>query len=1007
MEGKVGDTTILTVTITDQGDYTVTVSGPIDHPIPGVEDIIIVTVPVIVSDGQTTTLQVILEDDSPIFTAPVTQHFVDEEGLASASTQNDPYAGDLPGIVLTASDSLNIAWGADNADNDALIGATGDRTVTFNATQPFDSLNLTSNGLAVHFVLLSNGTTLVGYTGAVVPTATNSAGVVFYATLNDDNAGSYNFTLVDNLDHPTANTEDDLNLVFGFTAKDSDGDTVSGTFSVVADDDAPVLTAPVTQHFVDEEGLASASTQNDPYAGDLPGIVLTASDSLNIAWGADNADNDALIGATGDRTVTFNATQPFDSLNFTSNGLAVHFVLLSNGTTLVGYTGAVVPTATNSAGVVFYATLNDDNAGSYNFTLVDNLDHPTANTEDDLNLVFGFTAKDSDGDTVSGTFSVVADDDAPVLTAPVTQHFVDEEGLASASTQNDPYAGDLPGIVLTASDSLNIAWGADNADNDALIGATGDRTVTFNATQPFDSLNLTSNGLAVHFVLLSNGTTLVGYTGAVVPTATNSAGVVFYATLNDDNAGSYNFTLVDNLDHPTANTEDDLNLVFGFTAKDSDGDTVSGTFSVVADDDAPVLTAPVTQHFVDEEGLASASTQNDPYAGDLPGIVLTASDSLNIAWGADNADNDALIGATGDRTVTFNATQPFDSLNLTSNGLAVHFVLLSNGTTLVGYTGAVVPTATNSAGVVFYATLNDDNAGSYNFTLVDNLDHPTANTEDDLNLVFGFTAKDSDGDTVSGTFSVVADDDAPVLTAPVTQHFVDEEGLASASTQNDPYAGDLPGIVLTASDSLNIAWGADNADNDALIGATGDRTVTFNATQPFDSLNLHLQRAGGALCAAQQRHDAGWLYRRGCSDRDELGRRGVLRHPQRRQRRQLQLHAGRQSRPSDRQHRRRSQSRLRLHRQGFRRRHRERNLLGGRRRRRPGPHRAGDTALCRRGRPGERINAERPLCGRSARHRAHRERQPQHCLGRRQCRQRRPHRRHRRPHRHLQRHPAL
>ena len=203
LEGKVGDTTILTVTITDQGDYTVTVSGPIDHPIPGLEDIIIVTVPVIVSDGQTTTLQVILEDDLPIFTAPVTQHFVDEEGLASASTQDDPYAGDLPGIVLTASDSLNIAWGADNADNDALNGATGDRTVTFNAAQP-GLASLTSNGLAVHFVLLSNGTTLVAYTGAASSRPRRTAtGVVFYATLNDDNAGSYNFTLLDNLDHPT------------------------------------------------------------------------------------------------------------------------------------------------------------------------------------------------------------------------------------------------------------------------------------------------------------------------------------------------------------------------------------------------------------------------------------------------------------------------------------------------------------------------------------------------------------------------------------------------------------------------------------------------------------------------------------------------------------------------------------------------------------------------------------------------------------------------------------
>ena len=138
-----------------------------------------------------------------------------------------------------------------------------------------------------------------------------------------------------------------------------------------------------------------------------------------------------------------------------------------------------------------------------------------------------FTAKDSDGDTVSGTFSVVADDDAPVLTAPVAHPVGERRRLWQ------------PPI-------LNIAWGADNADNDALIGATGDRIVTFNAAQP-DLAGLTSNGLAVHFVLLSNGTTLVGYTGAVVPTATNSAGVVFYATLNDDNAGSYNFTLVGNI----------------------------------------------------------------------------------------------------------------------------------------------------------------------------------------------------------------------------------------------------------------------------------------------------------------------------------------------------------------------------------------------------------------------------------------------------------------------------
>ena len=188
--------------------------------------------------------------------------------------------------------------------------------------------------------------------------------------------------------------------------------------------------------------------------------------------------------------------------------------ILSNGT-LVGYTGAIAPTATTDASVVFFATLNDDASGSYSFTLKGNLDHPTANTEDDLNLVFAFTAKDADGDTKAGTFTVIVDDDALTVGA-VTTQTVDEEGLSGNA--GDSYAsGDATGEVLTATSSLNISWGSDNADNDALNGATGDRTVTFNATQT-GLAGLTAGGNAVSIAILSNGT-LVGYTGAVAPTA--------------------------------------------------------------------------------------------------------------------------------------------------------------------------------------------------------------------------------------------------------------------------------------------------------------------------------------------------------------------------------------------------------------------------------------------------------------------------------------------------------
>ena len=66
--GKAGAATIITATITDAGTYNVALSGPIDHPIANQEDNTTFAVPMIVSDGHTTTpttLSVTIEDDSP------------------------------------------------------------------------------------------------------------------------------------------------------------------------------------------------------------------------------------------------------------------------------------------------------------------------------------------------------------------------------------------------------------------------------------------------------------------------------------------------------------------------------------------------------------------------------------------------------------------------------------------------------------------------------------------------------------------------------------------------------------------------------------------------------------------------------------------------------------------------------------------------------------------------------------------------------------------------------
>jgi T1SS-143 domain-containing protein len=69
LRGMAGETTVITAEVDGDGDYTVTLSGPLDHPNGSEEDTISFDVPVNVSDGTTTattTLTVTVEDDQPV-----------------------------------------------------------------------------------------------------------------------------------------------------------------------------------------------------------------------------------------------------------------------------------------------------------------------------------------------------------------------------------------------------------------------------------------------------------------------------------------------------------------------------------------------------------------------------------------------------------------------------------------------------------------------------------------------------------------------------------------------------------------------------------------------------------------------------------------------------------------------------------------------------------------------------------------------------------------------------
>ena len=790
LEGKVGGTTILTVTITDQGDYTVTVSGPIDHPIPGLEDIVIVTVPVIVSDGQTTTLQVILEDDSPIFTAPVTQHFVDEEGLASAATQDDPYAGDLPGIVLTASDSLNIAWGADNADNDALNGATGDRTVTFNAAQA-GLASLTSNGLAVHFVLLNNGTTLVAYTGAVVPTATNSTGVVFYATLNDDNAGSYNFTLVDNLDHPTPNTEDDLNLTFAFIAKDSDGDTAGGTFTVLVDDDAPVThLVNATATPTDDEGkgvfaaLSNEGVGTGAGGSDVSGSPATVSGGTGALFqvGADGFGSVTVSGpdslkAIWDQGGDGDAQQEnvvYDALSTAADGTVT---LTARGQT--------------SGQVVFTLVIHND--GSYLFTQSAALVQSTANSEDNLNIQFNFTVTDGDGDAASNTLTVAVNDDTPVThLVNATATPTDDEGkgvfaaLSNEGVGTGAGGSDVSGSPATVSGGTGALFqvGADGFGSVTVSGpdslkAIWDQGGDGDAQQEnvvYDALSTAADGTVT---LTARGQT--------------SGQVVFTLVIHND--GSYLFTQSAALVQSTANSEDNLNIQFNFTVTDGDGDAASNTLTVAVNDDTPVThLVNATATPTDDEGkgvfaaLSNEGVGTGAGGSDVSGSPATVSGGTGALFqvGADGFGSVTVSGpdslkAIWDQGGDGDAQQEnvvYDALSTAADGTVT---LTARGQT--------------SGQVVFTLVIHND--GSYLFTQSAALVQSTANSEDNLNIQFNFTVTDGDGDAASNTLTVAVNDDTPVT------HLVN----ATATPTDDEGKG-----VFAALSNEGVGTGAGGSD---------------------------------------------------------------------------------------------------------------------------------------------------------------------------------------------------
>ena len=498
-------------------------------------------------------------DDDAIELGRIRDGRVDEEGL-DGGNRGDSYPddGDMRGARTETSRDLNIRWGADDGES---------REVTFVDAEDqaaLLALDLHSDGDALSYDINDAGTVLTATAGEGVDER-----VVFTVTLKADGSGSYDFELLDNLDHPDANTEDNLDLEFEFIATDGDKDSVSGEFTVVVDDDALVIGETIEEYTVPSftvssfDDVSSAGYQNsygyyikNDQGNPVKGFILE--DNVKDRDGL--YENPITVTGYGPEQVGFFIIPNGGWLNrnHVEDGEEVTFEFTNGEWQAFTQDG----TPLNGAGskVLFdVAALNKDGQDH----VEDNELDGNQNWED-----FQIPAGDSDYNDVNTN---VEWDEVTVLGS-----FVDEEGLAMPATHDDGFNGDIRGTTLSTGGNLNISWGADDGE---------ERSVNFGDVVLPEGLS--SNGEAVEYSFNDARTLL---------TATAGSRVVFTVELSDEAAGSYHFTLFDNMDHsPLGDTEDDLVLDFEFVATDTDGDSATSAFSVTIDDDAPVITTTESQ----------------------------------------------------------------------------------------------------------------------------------------------------------------------------------------------------------------------------------------------------------------------------------------------------------------------------------------------------------------------------------------------------------------------------
>ncbi|ANY20967.1 hypothetical protein A6F68_02471 [Tsuneonella dongtanensis] len=701
-----------TGTLVNNGNGTFTYT-----PGPGESGVVTFNYSITDGDGDTrqATVTITLLDDSTPVLGEGANLLVDEDGFGSANVDSDPLQADPSETdgneSLTDSGSVTVDFGGDVPANALAAFVLLDDSA-------YDSQLLTLDGNPVTFAV--EGGVLVGrdsgggevirvsVTGAVPG---SSAGEVVY---------TYSATLVQPVRHADAGSEDVVVLSgVSFQIIDSDGDMLpaAGSFSVSILDDVPSIdiAAGTTNLVVDESFGTGGSVQNEP-GGALnndetaPGAAMGA---IGYAKGTLFSVTSVDAGTDGEasRVYALSVTNAASGLVDAVTGEAVTLTLVGGvveGRTATGNALVFTLSINASTGEV---TLNQFRAVEHN----DAADHDESGASaaglDAGTIALGVTLTDGDGDTAVDSVDISGllkfEDDGPaidVLTGDdtdVTLRTMDSATIGAASDVASTASGAFAGVFSFTSDA-----GTDGAATPTLTYALG---LGANAAMS----GMSSHGAPIILLKLSDGL-MVGYTGAVVPTAKTDAQVIFSVEVNA--SGVVTLTQFQQIDHqlpgdtsaPYNGLSDDvilsnqlITLTASATITDGDGDTATDSETVDLGgnlrfaDDGPTAVSP-----------EAASLANNASGSDMGYLSI---DGL--------ADN---YGADGPGSVRFPGSLETTATGLTSGGAPIKYDVSDDGLTLTAYTGASLATGT----VIFTAVINP-NTNQYTIDMSGSVDSVT------------------------------------------------------------------------------------------------------------------------------------------------------------------------------------------------------------------------------------------------------------------------------------------